>query len=75
MADFALYNGHKASFTSVTTSLFLKGLPLWCYLCELNPVCPLQTLEKGKLVLADGGSLLPCLRMLIPEKKIHLDSK
>jgi hypothetical protein len=31
----------------------------------------LQTCEKGKLVLSGGGSVLLCLKTLIPVKKIH----
>jgi hypothetical protein len=52
-------------------SMYLIG-----YICS----CDVRTvyynfLLKGKLMLADGGSVLLCLKTLIPVKKIHLDSK
>lgn len=52
-------------------SMYPDWIPLLlrCVNCGL-----LQTCEK-ELVLADGGSVLLCLKTLIPVKKIHSDSK
>jgi hypothetical protein len=62
------FSGFFALYTSQKASMYPDWIPL---LLRCANYGMLQTCEKGKVVLSGGGSVLLCLKTLIPVKKIH----